>query len=379
MAGIYFAVFAIAALFYKDRKVKKTSTPQKRAAILIPAYKEDDVIIESAKAMAYHKSMACDFDVWVIADSLKESTLAKLNNLPIKVLKVVFEKSTKSKAIKTCLAQLKADYHYAIVLDADNIPEVGFVDHLIHRLDEGYLVVQGHRTAKNNNTTLAILDGISEEVNNSIFRKGHNMLGLSASLIGSAFAFDFHLFRSMMEESKSVGGFDKELEVMLVERSIRIAYDDDAIVYDEKIQKEEAFIGQRRRWLSAQWKYFTHIKKRLLFKHLLKGNIDYVDKILQFLVPPRILALGTTFLLTVIHMMVYYYLNYNEILSALWIVSFILNVIAVIIAIPKEKLNIHLWRSILELPKMFALMLVALFQMKGANKRFIHTQHGIKN
>ena len=37
----------------------------------------------------------------------------------------------------------------------------------------GYVAVQGHRTAKNMNTSWAILDAVSEEINNNIFRKGH--------------------------------------------------------------------------------------------------------------------------------------------------------------------------------------------------------------
>jgi len=35
---------------------------------------------------------------------------------------------------------------------------------------------------------LALLDGISEEINNNIFRKGHQTLGLSSALIGSGMA-----------------------------------------------------------------------------------------------------------------------------------------------------------------------------------------------
>jgi hypothetical protein len=49
--------------------------------------------------------------------------------------------------------------------------------------------VQGHRTAKNTNNSWAILDAISEEINNNIFRKGHRVLGLSSAIIGSGMAF----------------------------------------------------------------------------------------------------------------------------------------------------------------------------------------------
>jgi cellulose synthase/poly-beta-1,6-N-acetylglucosamine synthase-like glycosyltransferase len=39
----------------------------------------------------------------------------------------------------------------------------------------------------------------------------------------------------------------------------KIVYLDDAVVYDEKIQKIGSFGNQRRRWLSAQLHYFKKI------------------------------------------------------------------------------------------------------------------------
>lgn len=54
--------------------------------------------------------------------------------------------------------------------------------------------VQTHRIAKNMNNDMALLDAVSEEINNTIFRLGHAKLGLSAALIGSGMAFRYDLF-----------------------------------------------------------------------------------------------------------------------------------------------------------------------------------------
>jgi hypothetical protein len=51
---------------------------------------------------------------------------------------------------------------------------------------------------KNTNNSWAILDAISEEINNNIFRKGHRVLGLSSAIIGSGMAFRYNYFKTLM-------------------------------------------------------------------------------------------------------------------------------------------------------------------------------------
>jgi cellulose synthase/poly-beta-1,6-N-acetylglucosamine synthase-like glycosyltransferase len=70
--------------------------------------------------------------------------------------------------------------------------------------------VQGHRTAKNTNNSWAILDAISEEINNNIFRKGHRVLGLSSAIIGSGMAFRYNYFKALMSTVTAVGGLIKK-------------------------------------------------------------------------------------------------------------------------------------------------------------------------
>jgi hypothetical protein len=48
------------------------------------------------------------------------------------------------------------------------------------------------------------------------------------------------------------------------------------------------FGNQRRRWLSAQFHYFRKDFERAK-DLILKGNIDYFDKAIQFIYSPRIL------------------------------------------------------------------------------------------
>ncbi|MFT5875817.1 MAG: hypothetical protein ACI8WT_004815 [Clostridium sp.] len=48
-------------------------------------------------------------------------------------------------------------------------------------------------------------------------------------------------------------------------------------------------------------------------------------------------------------------------------------------AIPIKFYTAATLRAILTLPKAFFLMFLSLFKLKGANKKFIHTEHGTIN
>ena len=282
----------------KPKEEENIFNKQRKVAVLIPGYKEDNVIVEVARRALEQSYPEQLFDVVVIADSFQELTLHKLRKLPIKLVEVSFEKSTKSKALNKAMEVIGDEYHVALVLDADNIMEFDFVEKINEAFNKGYKVVQGHRIAKNLNTPMAILDAISEEVNNHIFRKGHRVLGLSSALIGSGMAFDYHFFKTTMAKVNAVGGFDKELELKLLRNRNTIEYLHNAEVMDEKVQKTEVFANQRKRWLSAQFIYFKRFIGSGLKELFFRGNVDFMDKVYQMISPPRVLLLGLVMIIT---------------------------------------------------------------------------------
>ncbi len=379
-ASIYVFVFAVAGLF-KAKEKEIIFQKQRNIAVLIPGYKEDAVIVEVAEQAIRQKYPSDLYEVVVIADSFEKETLDKLKNLPIRVVEVSFEKSTKSKALNKAMEVIGDDYDIALILDADNIMEHHFLEKINTSFNKGYKVVQGHRVAKNTNTSFAVLDAISEEVNNHIFRKGHRVLGLSSALIGSGMAFDYFFFKKMMSEVKAVGGFDKELELELLRKRMKIAYLHDALVLDEKVQKSEVFANQRKRWLSAQFVYF----KRYVwsgFKELItKGNLDFFDKVYQMISPPRVLLLGLVLVFSILYLVNGLLGNPGRLIisQVLWYGSLSLTVLAFAFSIPRKYYSKKTLLAIGTLPKAFLLMFLSLFRLKGANKKFIHTQHGTIN
>lgn len=376
MATAYILVFALAGLFYKEKKFSPPARFRK-TAVLIPGYKEDAVIVEVAAAALRQQYPQGLFDVVIIADSFQPATLEKLSTLPVKLVEVSFEKSTKSKALNKAMEQLDAAYEIAVVLDADNIMAPDFLSRVNTAFDNGFIAVQGHRTAKNINNSWAVLDAVSEEINNHIFRKGHRVLGLSSAIIGSGMAFGYDFFKTMMASVHAVGGFDKEIELKMLKQGITIAYLDDAMVYDEKIQQPEVFSNQRRRWLSAQVHYFRNGFADALKDLVTKGNADYFDKAIQFIQPPRILLLGAVILLAAVFISGNYLLHAGASLSVAWLAAVTACITALLFSIPRSHYNSKTLAAVSGLPRGMLLMLLSLLKIRGANKNFIHTKHTV--
>lgn len=376
-SALYFMFFAVLALFYREEKAK-IKQGNYLVELLIPAYKEDAVIIQTAIACKNHVSQKAKIGVNIIADQLKPQTIAALEKIGIQVYIANFEHSTKVKSLQLAMNKLPKNTDLVIVLDADNLLKTNFVDASIERIEQGYSIVQGRRVAKNANTTFAVLDGISEEINNSIFRKGHRVAQLSSSIIGSGFTCDYSLFKTLINQMRAVGGFDKELELLLIGQKISIGFANAAVVYDEKIQQEKAFVNQRRRWLSAQFVYLRNNFRQGFFQLFGKGNIDFADKLIQFLVLPRILTLGLismAFLGHVFLLLINATVSLQS-LTILWGIALGLTILALLLATPRYLYRKKTFQSLWALPKGFVLMFIALLSIKGANKNFIHTQHG---
>lgn len=374
LATLYIFIFSVASIFYKQKKYSDNGN-KKKIAVLVPGYKEDAVIVEVAKSALEQDYPESLFDVVIIADSFQDSTLADLNELPIKLIEVSFEKSTKSKALNKAMASLEENYDIAIVLDADNVMAKDFLGKINAAFEHDFIAVQGHRTAKNVNNSWAILDAVSEEINNSIFRKGHRVLGLSSAIIGSGMAFRYNYFKKLMSTVTAVGGFDKEIELKMLKEGRKIVYLDDAVVYDEKVQKSEVFENQRRRWLSAQFHYFRKDILNATKYLILKGNVDYFDKAIQFIQPPRILLLGAVGLSSLVFLALNYILKNEVLYSYYWIALLVLCVLSFVFSIPRDFYNKKTLRAMASLPKGMLTMLMSLLKIKGANKTFIHTQH----
>jgi len=370
----YILICVIAGWLGKQDDVEPAAKQPRRVrriAVLIPAYKEDKVIIDSVEANLKQTYPSGSYDLFVIADSFRPETLQKLALYPIKVIEVSFEQSTVQKSLTKALEHLpENEYDVVLVSDADNHMATDFLERINLAFDNGWRAVQGHRVAKNTNTSVAVFDAMNEEVNNHVFRTGQRGLGLSASLIGSGMAFEPQAMKRCMNQIQTVGGYDKELEMLLLLEGIRIAYLQKAYIYDEKVQNLEVFEKQRTRWIAAQI-HFVKVYFRTGVQQLLKGRMHPANAFIKALLLPRTIFLAVLFFGVLLGLVT----GDAQILSASgWMLGILL--ISLVLSIPG-----YLWRKIsvqdiLTFPLLIFRMIRSLLKFKTASKKFIHTPHG---
>ena len=365
----YITFYALVSLFSRKgiKTVNVPESPESTFLVLFPAYSEDRVIVGSIKKFLLQNYPQDKYHVAVISDHQQESTERLLSDLPVTLLRPVFEKSSKAKALQYAISEVSGQYDYVVVLDADNIVETDFLHRLTILLKEGYKAVQCHRCAKNSDSSVSVLDGVSEEINNTLFRKAHNLIGLSSALIGSGMCFDYSWFSSHVTKLTTAGE-DRELEVFLLREGIYIKYADDILVFDEKVSSADNFQRQRQRWMSAQVNCFLSMLRHLP-EAFVRLNVNYVDKtVQQMLVPRSMLLLFLLFMSLVMSAAAPWW-------SIKWWSLFVLTGLSLFLAIPARLRTKSVFSKVSTLLRLSIKMARNVRHIDHKNEDFIHTDH----
>lgn len=366
---LYVAFFAAASLTRNRRHAPKTEQAGiHRFLIVIPAYKEDSVIVETTRSAVGQDYPADCRHVVVVSDHQSDATNALLASLPITLLTPNFQKSSKGKALQYAMDTTDASsYDFCVILDADNIVGKDFLQQLNVECCHGERFIQCHRCSKNADGDVATLDSVSEEINNAIFRRGHNRVGLSSALIGSGMCLDMQWFRSHIPLVQTAGE-DRELEKMLLQERHHIHYAEHIRVLDEKVATAEGFERQRQRWMSAQLQSLLSLLPGCP-KALVKGNIDYLDKTFQQMLIPRSLLL---LLLPVACLLVTWLAPER---ALWWWGLFLLLCIGLAAAVPPSWRTTQTLAALRRMPSLVWRMLKGLLKLDPHNRDFLHTTH----
>lgn len=364
----YNLFFTLASFFNRGkRKIPHVKT--QNFAVIFAAYKEDRVIKESVESFLKQDYPRDKFQVVVVSDHMEEATNLALAQLPITLFIPNFQESMKHKSISYALDHLEG-FDRVIIMDADNITDTDFLTR-INQATQSVKVLQAHRTRKNENTSVAVWDGISEEINNTIFRKGRVNVGISSALIGSGMVFDFDWLKQHMHECKTFAE-DKELEAILARENIFIDYSDDIYVYDEKTARQDILVRQRSRWFHAQILAFSLITKDF---NIRKINPSYVDKVIQWIPFPR----PVRFLL--IFLMILFWSVVAFPVAVKWYILLFIKTGTYLLAIPRKMYTRDFFVSITKLPAMIIALLrsyaASILRVKKKDMSFNNTPHHI--
>lgn len=279
--------FGITGLFaFKKIKYHHKNTKNNKFAILIPCRNEEAVIgnlIDSIHEQNYAKKY---YDCYVIPNNCTDETEKIAKNKQAKIIKVDIPTKSKGEVLKYTFEYLKdRDYDAYVIFDADNIVDKNFLYYMNETLNEGYLVAQGFRDAKNpSDNYLTGSYTMFYYLQNFFYNKSRMILKRSAAINGTGFCVTKKVIDEYGFQVKTLTE-DSEFTGICSLNHIQIAFVPEAITYDEHPTNFKTSWHQRKRWSSGSYACLTRYSRSLLKDFWKKGNFCSFDCLLYYLSP----------------------------------------------------------------------------------------------
>jgi cellulose synthase/poly-beta-1,6-N-acetylglucosamine synthase-like glycosyltransferase len=348
---------------------------------VLNAYKqENDTTFDFAAVITAHQDTKCipplvdsfvkqnyrNFIVYVIADDCETDNLV-FDDDRIVVIKPQPAFHAKIRSIKFAVDNFKRKHDVIVIFDSDNLVHPDYFKHLNAYFQRGFKVVQTHMLSKNIDNTYAKLDSIGHIYNTFLERQVKMELGMSSAILGLGIALDLDLYKEIMYKD-GLGGFDKKLQVQMAKKVKQIAFAENAIVYDEKVEDGATLEKQRTRWINTYFKYFKDSWSLFLngFKTFNMGRILLGFVMLR---PPLFLTVGSAFALLIAAIFI------KPAVALSWLVVLLLFALNFILIIATQSKQKGVFGAVVHIPKVVLRQIRSLLKIKTAGKSFLKTEH----
>lgn len=356
----------IAALFVKKQETDESDTAKNFSfAVIVTAHKNLELVpplVDSVLKQTYRH-----FKVYVVADGCEQTDIGYNNHPQVKVLAPEVPLNAKIRSIDYAINNFDLSHDALIILDADNLVHPDYLSVLNKYFNKGYRAVQTNMLAKNNDSIYAKLDAAGNYFSNFVDRRMRMELGLSANIWGLGIAIETALYKEVIYRN-FLGGFDKKIQADIVKLIPQLAYAEDAMVYDEKIDSGDALETQRTRWINAYFKYFKY-GWDVFATGLKRGNFNLLFFGFNLLRPPLFLQISIAGIFALLNFWI------APTLTIAWIAIFIifpLSFLAIVAVMSTDK---GVVKSLLYLPLVFLRQIRAFLHIGRANKAFLQTQN----
>ncbi|MEJ7557800.1 MAG: glycosyltransferase [Pedobacter sp.] len=335
-------------------------------AIIVTAYEQTQslsAVVDSILKMDY-----LNYIVYIVADKCDVSNL-QFTDPRVIVLRPPVVLGSNTASHRYAINNFIRDHERLTIIDSDNVLHTDYLNQLNLSFNKGFIAVQGLRMAKNTDTTIACLDSARDIFYH--FYDGRVLfdLGSSATLAGSGMAFTKGYYQDFLKQHQVDGaGFDKVLQNYIVSRGDRIAFNELAIVYDEKSSKSEQLVNQRSRWINTWFKYFSY-GFALVRKGVSSGSLNQFLFGMTLLRPPLFIFL----LLSILFLL--FNLWFAPLVSVLWILGMLLFVLSFFIALKSSDTPAIIYRSLSRIPTFMFHQVISLIKSRNANKASVATLH----
>ena len=339
-------------------------------AIIVTAYEQTDslpAVVDSILQLNYS-----NYVIYIVADKCDVSNL-KFEDKRVVVLRPPETLASNTRSHFYAIRNFVRPHDILTIIDSDNLIDPECLNELNKSFDQGFSAVQGERKAKNLDTTYACLDASRDIYYHFYDGEVLFQIGSSATLSGSGMAFTVKLYRECLEHQDITGaGFDKILQKEIVSRGYRIAFNGDAIVYDEKTSRSDQLVKQRARWINTWFRYFS-FGFGLIGNGLKNFNFNKVLFGVILLRPPLFIFLILSLFFLAANIFI------SKLALLMWIVGFACFVLGFLLAIVRAKPDKRIVRSLVSIPKFVFYQVLSLLQIRKANKISVATHHYSSN
>lgn len=347
-------------------KKKKVTAAKGDYAIIVTAYEQTQALAPVVASLL--KLQYDNYLIYIVADKCDISNL----NFPderVILLRPEEALSSNTRSHFYAINRFRRPHNRITIIDSDNLVEPNYLDALNVYFEAGFVAVQGVRNAKNLDTMYACLDAARDIYYHFYDGKILFEAGASATLAGSGMAFTTDLYRDCLGQLDITGaGFDKILQKEIVIRGHRIAFAEEAVVYDEKTSRSDQLVKQRARWINTWFRYFK-FGFLLIGKGISNFNWNQFLFGLVLLRPPLFIFL----LLSVVFMLAD--LLINPVQSLVWLIGFVLFVFGFLFALLKSHTDKRIYRSLWGIPRFIFYQVLSLLKVRKANELSVATEH----
>lgn len=274
----YLYIMAIASL----RSVSfKTIPPNRmlRFAVVVPAHNEEITIVPTLlnlQALEYPTDL---YEIVVIADNCSDNTAKVVREMGIRCIERNNpQRRGKGQALRHAFdILLTENFQAVVVVDADTTVSNNLLEVMNACLSKGESVLQARNSVSNpDDTSLTYLLAVGNIIENDLFLKGRELLGLPSILRGTGMCFDAEVLRKHPWEAESIVE-DTEYSLELLRQGIKTRFVISANVYSPWPRTLQQASAQRIRWASGNSLLTKMVGFKLLAQGFKTNHLGLVD------------------------------------------------------------------------------------------------------
>ena len=313
--AVYSLVSILAAMFYKVPNYKDSVVANHKVLVFYPAYKPSPSFLKNMKYMKEQIS-GLDSKIYVLSQEGKDEINEEIQKYADFYDSKAFLQlpgNSYHHALEFAVGRIQEfffseneKFDSILILDPDNTMNSESISRLIEGRKSGAHVVLSKRASIDSDGATKLFDGLSERLNDYMFRRAKNVLGLIPELSGSGMLMKTELFtKAVLKLDKIAPGMDKQLLINMMFEcdDLNILFDEKAVVYDEKTEDTDAFNRQRLRWFGNQY----YNAKKFSLQLLTSGRIGLMDYAIVLCRPPRSFQIAGSLVFFPFDILLYYF------------------------------------------------------------------------